>query len=213
KFKGGNAIFTQPATPIKCGGAPQKAMYLAADYFKKQGILDKTNVVFATPGTVIFAVKTIADTLMKVINRYGIDLRLYHTPVKIDSENKLVYFKDNTPNEANKPSSPIIGSSVTDGDLIKVPFDFLHIAPPQVAPPFIRESKLSNEDGWLDVDIHSLQHKKYPNIFGLGDATGVTTAKTGAAIRKQVPVVVVNILALIKGTDSDNKSLMGYYYC
>src|SRR5690606_10333512 len=136
KFKGGNAIFTQPATPIKCGGAPQKAMYLAADYFKKQGILDKTNVVFATPGTVIFAVKTIADTLMKVINRYGIDLRLYHTPVKIDSENKLVYFKDNTPNEANKPSSPIIGSSVTDGDLIKVPFDFLHIAPPQVAPPF-----------------------------------------------------------------------------
>lgn len=213
KFKGGNAIFTQPATPIKCGGAPQKAMYLAADYFKKQGILDKTNVVFATPGTVIFAVKTIADTLMKVINRYGIDLRLYHTPVKIDSENKLVYFKDNTPNEANKPSSPIIGSSVTDGDLIKVPFDFLHIAPPQVAPPFIRESRLSNEDGWLDVDIHSLQHKKYPNIFGLGDVAALPTAKTGAAIRKQVPVVVDNILKLLTGKSANNTSYEGYSSC
>lgn len=213
KFKGGNAIFTQPATPIKCGGAPQKAMYLAADHFKKQGILDKTNVVFATPGTVIFAVKTIADTLMKVINRYGIDLRLFHTPVKIDPERKVVYFKDNTPQDANRPSSPIIDSSVADGGLVEVPFDFLHLAPPQVAPPFIRESRLSNEDGWLDVDINSLQHKKYPNIFGLGDATGVPTAKTGAAIRKQVPVVVDNILALIKGKEADNKSYMGYSSC
>lgn len=212
-FKGGNAIFTQPATPIKCGGAPQKAMYLAADYLRKNGILEKSNVVFATPGTVIFAVKPIADTLMKVIDRYGIDLRLFHTPVKIDGEKKLVYFKDSTPAERSKPTTAIHGSAVTDGGLIEVPFDFLHLAPPQVAPPFIRQSGLSNDDGWLDVDVNNLQHKKYPNIFGLGDATSVPTAKTGAAIRKQVPVVADNIIKLLTGKKADNNSYQGYSSC
>lgn len=212
-FKGGNAIFTQPATPIKCGGAPQKAMYLAADYFRKQGISDKTNMVFATPGSVIFGVKPIADTLMKVIDRYRIDLRLLHTPVKIDADSRLIYFKNTTP-EGNKASvQPVPGSTVTEDNLLAVPFDFLHLAPPQVAPDFIRKSGLCNDAGWLDVDINSLQHKQHDNIFGLGDVAALPTAKTGAAVRKQAPVVVDNILKLLSNRPANNKSYQGYSSC
>jgi sulfide:quinone oxidoreductase len=94
EFKGGNAIFTQPTTPIKCGGAPQKTAYLSADYFKKKGILDKTNVVFATPGSVIFGVKIIAETLMSVIKRYNIHLKTFYAPIKIDVNNKIISFKN-----------------------------------------------------------------------------------------------------------------------
>lgn len=214
-FKGGNALFTQPATPIKCGGAPQKIAYLASDYFRKQGILKKTNVIFATPGSVIFGVKPIRDTLMKVIGRYGINFKPFYAPIKIDAENKVAYFKYVAPDEnkyvLNEDND--IGEESTEDNIIKIPFNMLHLAPPQAAPKFVRESSLVNDAGWLDVDKHSLQHKRHANIFGLGDVAGLPTAKTGAAIRKQVPVVVENLSLLIAQDRIGTKSYNGYSSC
>jgi len=214
-FKGGNAVFTQPTTPIKCGGAPQKIMYLAADYFRRNGLDKKSNVVFATPGTVIFGVKRIADTLMKVIHRYNVHFKPFYAPVKIDADKKIVYFKSVAPDDNNciVNEGNVLGEKQQGNSLIEMPFDLLHLAPPQTAPKFVKESVLVNEAGWLDVDINSLQHKKFPNIFGLGDVAALPTAKTGAAIRKQAPVVVDNILKLIKGKTADNKSYQGYSSC
>jgi len=214
-FKGGNAVFTQPTTPIKCGGAPQKIMYLAADYFRRNGLDKKSNVVFATPGTVIFGVKRIADTLMKVIHRYNVHFKPFYAPVKIDANKKIVYFKSVAPDDNNciVNEGNVLGEKQQGDSLIEMPFDLLHLAPPQTAPKFVKESVLVNEAGWLDVDINSLQHKKYPNIFGIGDIAALPTAKTGAAVRKQAPVVVDNILKLIKGKTADNKSYQGYSSC
>jgi sulfide:quinone oxidoreductase len=215
KFNGGNAIFTQPTTPIKCGGAPQKTAYLSAHYFKKRGIANKTNVVFATPGSVIFGVKVIADTLMKVIGRYNIHLKTFYAPIRIDSANKIIYFKEVNAGENSCVinENNVLGEKHVGNEVIEIPFDFLHLAPPQQAPDFIRESKLVNEAGWLDVDHNSLQSNKFENIFGLGDVAGLPTAKTGAAIRKQAPVVVDNLLKLINNKAADNKTYMGYSSC
>ena len=214
KFKGGNAIFTQPATPIKCGGAPQKTAYLSADYFKKRKILDKTNVVFATPGSVIFGIKPIRETLTKVLDRYDIDFKPFHAPHKIDVAKKRVHFKyvgkDSMP---EIDSNNYLGAEKVDDQTVSIPFDFLHLAPPQTAPKFIKESALANDAGWLAVDQYSLQHQKYPNIFGLGDVAGLPTAKTGAAVRKQVPVVVDHLMSLVKKQQQSDKSYNGYSSC
>ncbi len=214
-FKGGNAVFTQPTTPIKCGGAPQKTAYLAADYFRKHGIAHKTNVIFATPGSVIFGVKPIRETLMKVIHRYGIHFKPFYAPYKIDAEKQIIYFRNTSPDESQyiiTEDNPL-GESLKGDAVIEMPFDMLHLAPPQTAPKFVKESVLVNENGWLDVDHYSLQHKKYKNIFGLGDVAGLPTAKTGAAIRKQAPVVVDNILRLIQHREANNASYNGYSSC
>jgi sulfide:quinone oxidoreductase len=214
-FKGGNAVFTQPTTPIKCGGAPQKIAYLAADHFQRAGIADKTNVIFATPGSVIFGVKEIRTTLEKVINRYGIHFKPHYAPVKIDAEKQIITFKLTNANEnqcvINEDNS--IREKMSGDSMVEIPFDMLHLAPPQVAPKFIRDSGLANEGGWLDVDIHSLQHKTYPNIFGIGDAAALPTAKTGAAIRKQVPVLIDNLKRLIAFGEIGNKQYNGYSSC
>ena len=214
-FKKGNALFTQPTTPIKCGGAPQKIAYLAADYFRKQGLQKDVNVIFATPGTVIFGVKEIRETLMNVIDRYGIYFKPFYAPKEIDVENRIVHFSHTAPeenrciiNEDNELGETMVG----DVD-ISVPFDLLHLAPPQAAPKFIRDSVLVNESGWLSVDHHTLQHLKYPNIFGLGDVAALPTAKTGAAVRKQVPVVVDNLLKLLDHKAANNASYHGYSSC
>ncbi|NAY91371.1 FAD-dependent oxidoreductase [Muricauda sp. JGD-17] len=214
-FKGGNALFTQPTTPIKCGGAPQKIAYLAADYFRKHGLKNKTNVIFATPGTVIFGVKEIRETLMKVIDRYGIHFKPFYAPKAIDVENRIVHFSHTAPEEnrcvINEDND--LGEKMYGDIDIHVPFDMLHLAPPQAAPKFIRDSVLSNDSGWLDVDHHSMQHNKFGNIFGLGDVAALPTAKTGAAIRKQVPIVVDNILKLMESKPADNHSYNGYSSC
>lgn len=213
-FEGGTAIFTQPSTPIKCGGAPQKIMYLACDYFRKKGIDKKTKVYFPMPGSVIFGVKIIADTLLEVIDRYGIDFKPFHNPIRIDAEAKIAYFKPTNAQDnhcfvtSDDQQTPVLAA-----DVVAMPFDFLHLAPPQTAPAFVKNSNLVNAAGWLDVDHHSLQHNRYSNIFGLGDVAGLPTAKTGAAIRKQVPVVVDNLMRLIQKQTAANKSYDGYSSC
>lgn len=212
-FKGGNAVFTQPTTPIKCGGAPQKIAYLAADYFQKNKV--DSRVVFATPGSVIFGVKPIRDTLTRVIERYGIHFKPFYAPVKVDAANKIITFRyvGDDENQCVANESQEIGERIHGEAYIEMPFDMLHIAPPQAPPKFVRESNLVNENGWLDVNIHSLQHKKYDNIFGLGDVAGLPTAKTGAAIRKQAPVVVENILFMLDNKPASNASYQGYSSC
>ena len=218
-FKGGNAVFTQPGTPIKCGGAPQKIMYLAEHYFRKNGLRDKTNVVFATPGSVIFGVKEFAKALNKIIIDRDIVFKSYYLPTRIDPEKQIIYFKYSEPGdnicvvtEDNKLNEAIVGDSE-----IAMPFDLLHLAPPQKAPDFVAHSPLAHTEGptagWMNVDINTLQHPKYKNVFGVGDVVALPNAKTGAAIRKQAPVVVGNIYHLINNKQLDNKIYEGYSSC
>jgi sulfide:quinone oxidoreductase len=215
RFNGGNAIFTQPTTPIKCGGAPQKIAYLAADYFKKSGVADRTNVVFATPGTTIFGVPQIARTLMEVIHRYGIHFKPYYAPVKIDADNQQVTFKSVHPadNQCVVNEGNVLKEEMEGDSTIVMPYDMLHLAPPQKAPEFVSKSPLANEAGWLSVNIETLQHTEYPNVFGLGDVAGLPTAKTGAAIRKQAPIVVANLLEMIKYEKVTAMQYNGYSSC
>lgn len=228
-FKGGTALFTQAATPIKCGGAPQKIMYLAEDHFKKSGVRSKTDVVFASPGGVIFGVKPVANTLMEVVRRKDINLRFHHKLVKVDGDKRIAWYQITKDPKAGgcvvmqDKSEAIIDDSINynnknvnvdiENGLYGIHFDMMHLAPPQTAPDLIRNSELANEAGWLDVDKHTMQQVKYPNIFGIGDATSLPTAKTGAAIRKQVPIVVDSISRLAAGESLSTKQYNGYSSC
>lgn len=203
-FKGGNALFTQPATLIKCGGAPQKIMYLADDYFRKTGVRDKSEIIFATPGSVIFGTEPFKTTLMEVVDRKDIQLRFFHKLTRIDGVNKKAYYT--ITQDADQPEKILYntkdsGIKELSKTEIEIPYDMLHLAPPQSAPDFVKRSKIAFQDGpnkgWINVDIHTLQHPEYQNVFALGDAAALPTAKTGAAIRKQAPVLVHNLLTVM----------------
>ena len=196
KTRGGKAIFTNPHTPIKCGGAPQKIMYLAADYFKQHGI--DSQVEFWSGGTRVFGVEKYENTLKKVIARYGIQTQFFVKLDEIDGPNKKAKFVG-------------IGESNKDQEYW-VEYDMIHVTPPQSAPDFIKTSPLANAAGWLDVEKHTLQHIKFNNIFGCGDAANLPASRTGAAIRKQAPVLVSNLLAVMKGK-SMTASYDGYSSC
>jgi sulfide:quinone oxidoreductase len=194
--KGGKAIFTNPHTPIKCGGAPQKIMYLAADYFRKNGV--DSQVEFWSGGTRVFGVEKYENTLKKVIAHYGINTQFFVKLVEIDGAAKIAKFVG-------------IGESNKD-QVYEVAFDMIHVTPPQSAPDFIKSSPLANAAGWIDVEKHTLQHNTYKNIFACGDAANLPVSRTGAAIRKQAPVLVHNLLALIEGEEM-NAFYNGYSSC
>jgi sulfide:quinone oxidoreductase len=181
KLNHGKAIFTQPAMPIKCAGAPQKAMYLSCYHWEKQGVLANINVEFNIAGGVLFGVKDYIEPLMQYVKRYNSDLVFNSNLVEVDGPNKTAWFniKD------------------AEGNATKVAkkFDMLHVVPPQTAPDFIKTSPLATADGWVDVHQHTLQHNRFPNIFSLGDVASTPNAKTAAAARKQVIVAAENLLA------------------
>ena len=178
EFRGGTALFTFPSTPIKCPGAAQKIMYLADDQFRKAGVRHRSNVIFASAAPGIYGVEKYAKTLRKVVERNGIDTRFRHNLVAIRPEAKEAVFEQ-----------------LDSGETVVIAYDLLHVAPPQSAPDFIKRSPLAAESGWLDVDKHTLQHPRFPNVFALGDASSLPTAKTAAAVCHQVPVLLANLLA------------------
>ncbi len=195
-FKGGKALFTQPPMPIKCAGAPQKIMYLAADYFKKRKITAEIDFNTATPG--IFGVPLFAKALSAIATRYGAQVNYKTNLVAIDGDSKQATF--DVEDDKGKKTQ------------VTKPFDMIHVTPPQSAPDFIKNSPLAADSGWVEVDQNSLQHTRYENIFGLGDVTTTPNAKTAAAVKIQVPVVVTNLLAKVNG-GIGSASYDGYGAC
>jgi sulfide:quinone oxidoreductase len=194
-FEEGTAIFTAPKGAIKCGGAPQKICYLAEDYFHRNGVRKHCRVVYAAPGAAIFAVAKYRHALERVVSRKGIETMFRHHLVEIKPESKEAVFEN-----------------VDTSERTILQYDLLHVTPPMSAPKFIADSPLANADGWVDVDKFTLQHVRYRNVFSLGDCSSLPTSKTGAAIRKQAPVLVKNLKAQMAGRPLTEK-YNGYTSC
>lgn len=183
-FTGGRALFTQPVMPIKCAGAPQKAMYLSCHRWERAGALKDIDVQFHTAGAVLFGVAAYVPALMEYVERYGAHLNLESKLIAIDGAAKIATFEQKR------------GEAVAR---VEERYDMIHVVPPQVAPDFVRSSPLAAASGFIEVSEATLQHVRYPNIFALGDACSASNAKTAAAARKQAPVVAVNALAALEG--------------
>jgi sulfide:quinone oxidoreductase len=167
----GTAIFTQPPMPIKCAGAPQKAMYLSCDHWLKKGVLKDIKVHFCNANPVLFGVAAYVPALMDYVKKYGINLEFGENLVAVDGAKKVATFE----------------KKAQDGSVQRVErqFDMLHVCPPQTAPDFIRSSSLANAAGWLDVNQDTLQHVRYPNVFGIGDVTSAPNAPRPSGSRRR----------------------------
>ena len=181
-FRGGTALFTEPATPVKCGGAPQKIMYLAEETFRKTGVRDQSRVVFLNAKPTLFTAPYYIPALERVIRERRLEVQLGQDLIALRAGAREAVFRD-----------------VKTGAEQVLHYDMIHVTPPMSAPDFVRSSPLANADGWVEVDKHTLQHVRYPNVFSLGDCSSLPTSKTGAAVRKQAPVLVANLMAARAG--------------
>ncbi|MBU6418861.1 MAG: TIGR01244 family phosphatase [Proteobacteria bacterium] len=184
ELKSGRAIFTQPPMPIKCAGAPQKAMYLSCDRWLQAGRLKDISVEFDLAGAVLFGVAAYVPALMEYVKRYNIQLNFDTKLVSVDGPARVARFEQTTP----------AGTQIIERE-----YDMLHAVPPQVAPDCIKSSQLAAASGFAAVNENTMQNPTYPNVFALGDGCATSNAKTAAAVRQQAPVVAVNVLAHLDG--------------
>ncbi|MCS6913228.1 MAG: FAD/NAD(P)-binding oxidoreductase [Myxococcales bacterium] len=181
-FQGGNAVFTHPSGPIKCGGAPQKIMYLADDWLRRTGVRERSRVIYAAATAGIFGVPRYARTLEGILQRKGIETHFRHNLIEVRPASRQAVFQNLDTQEE-----------------VIIPYDLLHVVPPQSAPDVVKTSPLADAQGWVEVDKHTLQHRRFPSVFSLGDCSSLPCSRTGAAIRKQAPVLVANLLSLRAG--------------
>ena len=198
-LSGGRAVFTQPPMPIKCAGAPQKALYLSADRWRRRGVLEAIDIGFYSAAPVLFGVKDYVPSLMSYMQRYGAELNFQHTLTRIDGRARTAWFRRVAPD----------GSAST----VETRFDMIHVVPPQQAPDFVRASPLADGAGWLEVDQATLRHPRFPGIYGLGDCCSAPNAKTAAAARKQAPVVAHNLLKDMGVAAGPDAAYDGYGSC
>lgn len=189
----GRALFTQPPMPIKCAGAPQKALYLSCSEWERQGRLDAIDVEFHSAAAVLFGVPAYVPALERTVERYGIDVRLGSNLIAVDGPSKTAVFKSEA------------------GEFVRE-FEMLHVTPPQKGCKVVADSELADAAGYVEVDQVTLRHNRFPNVMALGDAGSTPNAKTAAAVRKQAPVVAVNALAILDG-EAPTAAYDGYGSC
>lgn len=198
RLTSGTVVFTMPAGPVKCGGAAQKPMYLACDYWREQGVLDQVRVVMVQPYPSVFGVPGVDEELDRKIQEYGIELRLNSELVSVDSDRQTATIRDNAA-----------------GTTEELHYDVLNAVPPQSAPDWLKATDLpapGSDGGFVEVDPETLRHRRYPNIWSLGDAAATTNSKCGGALRKQTKVLAKNLVAARRGAPLKEK-YNGYAVC
>ena len=208
-------IYTQPNTAIKCGGAPQKILYLSADHLKKAGL--SADYTFATAGGKLFGLKPIADSLAEVQKRYDtISNKFKHNLIAIDKYAKIATFEHTYEINGDYDEELEEYDTITKRELVELEYDFIHVVPPMTAAKAVHESKLGWQKGtgkgWLEVDKETLQHRRYKNVFGIGDVCGIPMGKTGGSARHHAPIMVGNLLAQMQSKTLEKK-FDGYTVC
>ncbi|SEP89240.1 FAD/NAD(P)-binding oxidoreductase [Arthrobacter sp. OV608] len=197
-LESGTALFTMPAGPIKCGGAAQKPMYLACDYWKARGVLDRIRVVMVQPYPTVFGVPEVDRELDRKIAEYGIELWTNSELVSVDAAGQVATIRNT-------------GSGAEEN----LHYDVINGVPPQSAPDWLKATDLpsaGDAGGFVEVDRQTLRHIRFPNVWSLGDAAGTTNSKSGGALRKQTKVLAKNLVAARKGKALPAK-YNGYSVC
>jgi sulfide:quinone oxidoreductase len=205
-------LFTHPSTPIKCGGAPKKIVYLTNARLKEEGARDNAELTFYPNGGAMFGVPEYHDAIVGQFKRENIKYHYRHNLIEVDKEKKIAVFDSKW--QEKGPWDPVMKDFevIPKHEKLRVPYDFLHIAPANIAPREIGESDLGSAKGWVPVNKETLQHIRYMNVFSIGDIAQVPMGKTGGSVRKQYKVLVDNLIAQMNGKKLESK-YAGYTVC
>lgn len=186
-IRSGTVVFTQPPEPASCAGVAQKPMYLACDRWKRLGLLPGIRVIFVTAEQAPFGIPEVAAELSRALEEYGVEVLFGTEVAEVRSDLREIDVE-------------------RDGEWTTIRYDLLHAVPPQSAADWITTSGLHGSDGFVDVDPETLRHRRWENVWALGDATSVTSIRSGGALRPQAKVIADGITKPAKNTRYDGYS-------
>ena len=206
-------IFTHPNTPIKCGGAPKKIMYLTDARLREAGARENAELMFFPNGSKMFGVSEYHNAIQRQFETRDMKWNYRHNLVGVDTTKKVATFNKHWKQKGAWDEDLEEYGIEMKSEKVEVPFDFLHITPPMKAAEEIGSSPIGSSKGWVPVNKESLQHVKYKNVFALGDIAAVPMGKTGGSARKQYKVVVDNVVAMMEGQSELPSKYAGYTVC
>ncbi|MEN8303514.1 MAG: FAD/NAD(P)-binding oxidoreductase [Campylobacterota bacterium] len=207
------AVFTHPNTPIKCGGAPKKIMYLTNARLEEAGVREKVELTFYPNGGGMFGIKDYHTAIVKQFETRGFKWHYKHNLIEVDTAAKTAVFDKHWQEKGEYDEDLEEYEMVTKHERVEVKYDFMHVTPPMKAPDVVASSKIGSVKGWVPVNKETLQHVKFKNIWSLGDVAAVPMGKTGGSARKQYKVVVDNVIASMEGKSTLPSKYDGYTVC
>ena len=207
------AVFTHPNTPIKCGGAPKKIMYLTHARLEEAGVRDKVELTFYPNGGGMFGIKDYHTAIVDQFKVRNFKWNYKHNLVEVDTANKVAIFDNHYKEQGAYDADLEEYTMVTKHKRVEVKYDFMHVTPPMKAPDVVASSKVGSAKGWVPVKKETLQHVKYKNVWAIGDIAAVPMGKTGGSVRKQYKVLVDNVVAAMEGKTDLPSAYDGYTVC
>ncbi len=186
RFGGGKVAVAVAGTPYRCPAAPYEGTLLIDHSFRKRGVRDGVDMEFFTPEPAPLPVAgpDIGSAVTTLLQRRDIGLSFGAKLTAVDGEAGEMGFEDGA----------------------RRSFDLLVTIPQHRASAVVRESGLTGDSGWIEVDRHTLATAR-PNVYALGDvsyielASGLPLPKAGVFAHGQAEVVADNIASVIAGDD------------
>ncbi|MBU1659699.1 NAD(P)/FAD-dependent oxidoreductase [bacterium] len=207
------AVFTHPNTPIKCGGAPKKIMYLTNARLVEAGVRDKVELTFYPNGGSMFGVPEYHEAILQQYKDRGFKWNYAHNLTEVDTANKVAVFDHHWKEKGEFDKDLEEYEMIVKHERVEVKYDFMHVTPPMKAPDVVANSKIGSDKGWVPVTKETLQHVAYKNVWCLGDVAAVPMGKTGGSVRKQYKVLIDNLVASMEGKTELPAAYGGYTVC
>ncbi len=176
-WEGGKLVMAITEMPFKCPVAPIEFVCLADHFFTQKGIRDKVEISLVTPLSGAFTKPIATKMLSELLKEKNINIIPDFYIEHIDNESKKLVSYDEK----------------------EIPFDVLSIVPVNMGDEMIDRSGMGDDLNYIPTDKHTLQSKKYDNIFVLGDASDIPTSKAGSVAHFAGEVLYENILNAIEG--------------
>jgi sulfide:quinone oxidoreductase len=177
EFDGGRLVVHIVDTPIKCPVAPLEFAFLADAYFRRRGMRDRVELVYATPMPGAFTKPIASAHLGSMLDERKIVVESDFLVERIDDEAKALVSYDER----------------------EIPFDLLVTVPLNMGADFVARSGLGDELNYVAVDKHTLLSRAHDTIFAIGDANDIPTSKAGSVAHFSVEVFTDNFCQHIAG--------------
>jgi sulfide:quinone oxidoreductase len=191
ELESGRAIVLVCRSPFSCPAAPYEAAFLMDSALRSQGNRQQVEVAVYTPEgkPMAGAGPAMGDAVIGMLEERDIKFNPQHKVEKVDAASRRIVFEGG-----------------------EAAFDLLVGVPPHVAPEVVREAGLTDETGWIPVEIDTLE-TAYPGVYAIGDVTaarqpnptGLFLPKAGVFADEQSRVVAANIAAEIAGEDRSKR--------
>ena len=178
-WKGGNLLVHITEMPIKCPVAPLEFAFLADSFFKDKKMRDKVEITYVTPLSGAFTKPKATATLEYLLKEKNIHIESDFAIESVNNENK----------------------TINDYGGKSIPFDLLVTVPTNKGREVVEISGMGDDLNFIPTDKGTLQSKKYPDVFVIGDATNVPTSKAGSVVHFEAEILTENILSYIKGKE------------